>query len=716
MADGPISSRNALTATGVTDPPDIRIGIDNLQGATPASNQMSLPELGKAIGSVINKDTVAAMLALTGVPDGTRVDTARYSTSHVVGDGSGGEYVYDADSTATIDGGFVMPGIGGTLSFSGTTFNGTAGTGRWLLKDTTVANVMQFGAGTALSDNSPAFNRAFASASSLAHPKTVCFAPGRFTILATVNVPRVVGPQNSTTNPRWRIEGRGAEIYAPGEYIMFDVLGTSINVECYYVPTFIGFDFEGTSVAGDRKSNLVGVRCTYGYGVSFQECTFFQLGTGLQPVNCLLTDVSLCKFHDCTYGYSQSGYGKANISRSRFYGFDPNGVGISAANMGCYDCVFEGTRFKYPIEILANASHVTVERLHYEATEGCQYLFKIGCSRDYQVRLRDIITPTSGTYQLLDMSSLTASGEVIIDGIGGTAPGNLDVWSSGGSYSVGDIVTKFAETGGAVTVDPVNNVYTTSSAHGLPLGKTIRFSSTGTLPGGLTTGNYFVTKVTSNTFKVSQSPFESDVDITASGTGTLSVSAEGNMYQSLTGSSSDPAANPSDWLDIGPSVVCRGPATQTFALRALRVHSSSVNSRWMPGHWFSNPSQWSIAGQNILPRFMEYDGIAPDNNGFVSYRSYNYRKPLPANDPSPVVGVVDRYRTSNTAPTAYTGFTLLSTFSPLSEFTVEVEDSNTSFVNSASMVLLGGANYTATLGDVLRFKRSASKWVQVSGP
>lgn len=91
-------------------------------------------------------DTIVEMLALTGVPDGTRVDTARYSTSHAVGDGSGGEYVYDADSTATIDGGFVMPGIGGSLSFSGTTFNGTAGTGRWLLKDTSVANVLQFGA------------------------------------------------------------------------------------------------------------------------------------------------------------------------------------------------------------------------------------------------------------------------------------------------------------------------------------------------------------------------------------------------------------------------------------------------------------------------------------------------------------------------------------------------------------------------------------------
>lgn len=133
MADGPISSRNALTATGVTDPPDIRIGIDNLQGATPASNQMSLPELGKAIGAVINKDTVAEMLALTGVPDGTRVDTARYSTSHAVGDGSGGEYVYDADSTATIDLISVFPGIAGVMSVDGNgDFDGTEGTGRWI--------------------------------------------------------------------------------------------------------------------------------------------------------------------------------------------------------------------------------------------------------------------------------------------------------------------------------------------------------------------------------------------------------------------------------------------------------------------------------------------------------------------------------------------------------------------------------------------------------
>lgn len=107
-------------------------------------------------------DTVAEMLALTGAPDGTHVDTARYSTSHTVGDGSGGEYVYDADSTATIDGGFVLPGPGGTLSFSGTTFNGNAGAGgRWLLKDQTVANVMQFGAvGDGTADDTAAIQAA----------------------------------------------------------------------------------------------------------------------------------------------------------------------------------------------------------------------------------------------------------------------------------------------------------------------------------------------------------------------------------------------------------------------------------------------------------------------------------------------------------------------------------------------------------------------------
>lgn len=90
-------------------------------------------------------DTVADMLADSSIEDGNICQTARYSTGHTVGDGSGNLYKYQSGSAATIDGGFVMPGIGGALSFTGTTFDGTAGTGRFEATDQTVIQACKYG-------------------------------------------------------------------------------------------------------------------------------------------------------------------------------------------------------------------------------------------------------------------------------------------------------------------------------------------------------------------------------------------------------------------------------------------------------------------------------------------------------------------------------------------------------------------------------------------
>jgi hypothetical protein len=67
----------------------------------------------------------------------------------------------------------------------------------------------------------------------------------------------------------------------------------------------------------------------------------------------------------------------------------------------------------------------------------------------------------------------------------------------------------------------------TLTAHGLILGETVRFSSSGTLPAGLTAGtNYYVISegLTANTFKVSATPNGTEVDITDIGSGTHTVS------------------------------------------------------------------------------------------------------------------------------------------------------------------------------------------------
>jgi len=83
---------------------------------------------------MINHATVTAMLADSNV--GLRPMTTRGYYSQ--GDGGATVYYYDANATDTVDGGLVMPGVGGALG-------GSAGTGRYFAL-VTECNAKQFGA------------------------------------------------------------------------------------------------------------------------------------------------------------------------------------------------------------------------------------------------------------------------------------------------------------------------------------------------------------------------------------------------------------------------------------------------------------------------------------------------------------------------------------------------------------------------------------------
>lgn len=118
--------------------------------------------------------------------------TLGYSTKGV----GGNLYRYDAASGATPDGGFVLPGIGGTLSFSGTTFNGTSGTGRFIAVDQSVVQAEHFGAiGDGTTDSSNAVLRA----ASVAGSPLVLFGAGTF-IVGDVEVPGSSIRGQSTTS------------------------------------------------------------------------------------------------------------------------------------------------------------------------------------------------------------------------------------------------------------------------------------------------------------------------------------------------------------------------------------------------------------------------------------------------------------------------------------------------------------------------------------
>ena len=104
--------------------------------------------------------TVASLIAATTHPvDGMGFETLGYYTAN---DGGGNTYKYDRNSSDTIDGGFVLPGVGGTMSLDASGgFNGVAGTGRFIAVDRTKADVKKFGAtGDGATDDTAALQAA----------------------------------------------------------------------------------------------------------------------------------------------------------------------------------------------------------------------------------------------------------------------------------------------------------------------------------------------------------------------------------------------------------------------------------------------------------------------------------------------------------------------------------------------------------------------------
>lgn len=68
----------------------------------------------------------------------------------------------------------------------------------------------------------------------------------------------------------------------------------------------------------------------------------------------------------------------------------------------------------------------------------------------------------------------------------------------------------------------------TSNGHGFSGGELLQFTTSGTLPAGLSTAtDYYVRDVTTNTFKVSATPDGAVVDITDTGTGTHTFHLKG---------------------------------------------------------------------------------------------------------------------------------------------------------------------------------------------
>ena len=130
--------------------------------------------------------------------------------------------------------------------------------------------------------------------------------------------------------------------------------------------------------------------------------------------------------------------------------------------------------------------------------------------------------------------------------------------ASSGAFN---IATTYSTIGQIVQVDNPTFTFTcsasmfTSAGHGFTNGQVINVASSGTLPAGLSSGvDYYLIKVTINTFSLSLTKNGSEIYTTSAGTGTHTATAcSHKIYENLvTGNIGNvPHKSPTSWLDLG---------------------------------------------------------------------------------------------------------------------------------------------------------------------
>ena len=114
----------------------------------------------------------------------------------------------------------------------------------------------------------------------------------------------------------------------------------------------------------------------------------------------------------------------------------------------------------------------------------------------------------------------------------------------------------------------------TCTGHGMPSGRGVRLFTSGTLPGGLSTGaTYYVINPSTDTFQLSATVGGSAIDITDSGTGTHTL-AGGQIQRGIKTLPASTLGLVIPFGDFLPWNVCSTPASQSRILSARhRVRS-----------------------------------------------------------------------------------------------------------------------------------------------
>ena len=132
----------------------------------------------------------------------------------------------------------------------------------------------------------------------------------------------------------------------------------------------------------------------------------------------------------------------------------------------------------------------------------------------------------------------------------------------------------------------ITDICTTATAHGFTTGVLVRFTTTGTLPAGLSLAtDYYLTVLSDTTFKVSSS--QADVvagvfvDITDTGTGVHTVAVTTALAGSikLQKSNSNLADPTVIWVDLDDTEILNGNNSQSFA--------AAGSKNWLVDHFFA---------------------------------------------------------------------------------------------------------------------------------
>lgn len=299
--------------------------------------------------------TVLALATAAPTDQSTWITEGYYAAG-----GSGANmYWYDATSTATCDGGFVLDGVGGDNSpaSSALTYSGS-GTGRFLALDQTIARVRQFGAKG--DDTTDDYYRIQAAINANAASGEVVFENGEYMLslgLAIAGRNQYLRGTGTATGYENNTSSGDVQV-TPGVVLRFT--GGTVGID--FVPDDIGIDVERYARISDifiDGGSVLTEGLQISGGVKIKSCTITRCATGIavpyglnsgamQDVTCTENSVYGMRIYaDKDAPQVDNTIFEASNCRFRVNGASNVGAGVRIDNgqmIAWRSCIFESNR------------------------------------------------------------------------------------------------------------------------------------------------------------------------------------------------------------------------------------------------------------------------------------------------------------------------------------------------------------------------------------